>query len=39
MSIVKHLELCTFRYMSDYMLIYVKILKLSKYLDILQVDA
>ena len=32
-------ELSTFKYISDYMLIYVKILKLSKYLDILQGDA
>ena len=39
MTIVKHLELSTFKYISDYMLIYVKILESPKYLDILWVDA
>ena len=38
-TIVKHLELSTFKYISDYRLIYVKISKSSKCLDILQMDA
>ena len=38
-TIVKHLELSTFKYISDYVLTYMKILKSSKYLYILQVAA
>ena len=37
--IVKHLELLTFKYVGNYMLIYVKILKLSDHLHILHADA
>ena len=39
MTILKQLEMSTLKYISDYMLIYVEILKSSKYLDILWVDA
>ena len=37
--IVKHLEMSKFKYVSNYMLIYVKILRLSDCLDILHTDA
>ena len=36
--ILKHLELLTFKYIGNYMLIYVKILNLSNHLDILHAD-
>ena len=38
-TIVKHSELSKFKYVSNYMLIYVKILKSSDCLDILYMDA
>ena len=37
-TIVIHLKLSKFKYISKYMLIYVKILKLSDHLDILYAD-
>ena len=36
--IVIHLKLSKFKYVNNYMLIYVKILKASDHLDILHVD-
>ena len=37
-TIIIHLELSKFKYISNYMLIYVKIFKLSDCLDILYAD-
>ena len=38
-TIIIHLKLSKFKYISSYMLIYVKILKLFKHLDILHTGA